>query len=147
MSTSWPRPRSGPAGGLAGGLHAFLGAELLNGAALVLDFIGPTARFDRADLVLTGEGRLGRRDARREAGRWQSPTPRGRRGAPAITVCGGIDIGPEDLLPHGIVASEGLGDESSPEAAPERAAALVEAATKRAVLRWLERPRGGGAGV
>ena len=138
--------RSGPAGGLAGGLHAFLGAELLNGAALVLDFIGPTARFDRADLVLTGEGRL---DAGTLDGKGTLAVAHAAReaGAPAIAVCGGIDIGPEDLLPHGIVASEGLRDESSPEAAPERAAALVEAATKRAVLRWLERPRGGGAGV
>lgn len=139
-------PRSGPAGGLAGGLHAVLGAELLNGAALVLDFIGPAARFDRADLVLTGEGRL---DAGTLDGKGTLAVAHAARdaGAPVIAVCGRIDLTAEDLLPHGIVASEELGEESSPEAAPERAAELVEAAAKRAVLRWAERPRGDGAGV
>ena len=139
-------PRSGPAGGLAGGLHAFLGAELLNGAALVLDFIGPAARFDRADLVLTGEGRL-------DAGTLDGKGPLGvahaarEAGAPVIAVCGRIDLTLEDLVPHGIVAREELGEEGSPDAAPERAAETVEAAAKRAVLRWAERPRGDGAGV
>ena len=139
-------PRSGPAGGLAGGLHAFLGAELLNGAALVLDFIGPAARFDGADLVLTGEGRL---DAGTLDGKGTLAVAHAAReaGAPVIAVCGRIDLPPEDLLPHGIMASEGLGEEGSPEAPAERAAAPVETAAKRAVLRWAERPRGGGAGV
>ncbi len=139
-------PRSGPAGGLAGGLHAFLGAELLNGAALVLDFIGPAARFERADLVLTGEGRL---DAGTLDGKGTLAVAHAARdaGAPVIAVCGRIDLPPEELLPHGIMASEELGEESSPKASAEQAAALVEAAAKRAVLRWAERPRGGGAGV
>ena len=139
-------PRSGPAGGLAGGLHALLGAELLNGAALVLDFIGPAARLDGADLVLTGEGRL---DAGTLDGKGTLAVAHAARDAsvPVIAVCGRIDLPSEDLLPHGIVASEELGEEGSPEAPAERAAALVEAAAKRAVLRWAERPRRGGAGV
>ena len=139
-------PRSGPAGGLAGGLHAFLGAELLNGAALVLDFIGPAARFDGADLVLTGEGRL---DAGTLDGKGTLAVAHAAREAvaPAIAVCGRIDLAPDELRPHGIVASEELGQESSPEAPAERAAALVEAAAKRVVLRWAEGPRRGGAGV
>lgn len=139
-------PRSGPAGGLAGGLHAFLGAELLNGATLVLDFIGPAARFDRADLVLTGEGRL---DAGTLDGKGTLAVAQTARdvGAPVIAVCGRVDLAPEDLLPHGIVTCEELGEEGSPDAPPEQAAALVEAAAKRAVQRWAERPRGDGAGV
>ena len=49
------KPGSGAAGGLGAAL-AFLGAELLPGAALVLD----AARFDASgyDLVVTGEGRV-----------------------------------------------------------------------------------------
>jgi len=139
-------PRSGPAGGLAGGLHAFLGAELLNGAALVLDFIGPAARFEKADLVLTGEGRL---DAGTLDGKGTLAVAHAARdaGAPVVAVCGRIDLAPEDLLPHGVVASEGLGEGASPDAPPEQAAASVEAAVKRAVLRWAERPRGDGTGV
>ena len=139
-------PRSGPAGGLAGGLHAFLGAELLNGAALVLDFIGPTARFGAADLVLTGEGRL---DLGTLDGKGTLAVAHAACAAdvPVIAVCGRIDLTPEELLPHGVVMSEELGVQSSPDMSPKRAAALLEAATKRAVLRWADRPRGGGAGV
>lgn len=50
-------PMSGAAGGLAGGLWAWCGAELTGGAALVLDALGlDDAALGRADLVLTGEG-------------------------------------------------------------------------------------------
>jgi len=139
-------PRSGPAGGLAGGLQAFLGAELLNGAALVLGFIGTTARFGAADLVLTGEGRL---DAGTLDGKGTLAVAHAACAAdvPVIAVCGRIDLMPEELRPHGIVASETLDKGSPPDAPPDGAAAMVEAATKRAVLRWADRPRGGGAGV
>jgi glycerate kinase len=51
-------PHTGAAGGLAGGLWAFLGARLLPGAAYVLDAVGFDARTREADLVVTGEGRL-----------------------------------------------------------------------------------------
>lgn len=51
-------PRTGGAGGLAGGLWAFRGAELLPGAAYVLDAVGFDARLRDATLVVTGEGGL-----------------------------------------------------------------------------------------
>ena len=139
-------PRSGPAGGLAGGLHAFLGAELVDGGALVLDFIGPPARFDAADLVLTGEGRL---DAGTLDGKGVLAVAHAARdaGAPVIAVCGRIDLTPEELRPHGVVASEELGGEDPPDTPSERTAARVEAAAKRAVLRWAGRPPSGAAGV
>jgi glycerate kinase len=49
---------AGAAGGLAGGLWAFAGAELRPGAALVLDVAGFEARAREAFVVVTGEGRL-----------------------------------------------------------------------------------------
>jgi glycerate kinase len=49
---------TGAAGGLAGGLWARFGAELVPGAAFVLDAVGFDRRADRAALVVTGEGRL-----------------------------------------------------------------------------------------
>ncbi|MCW2952573.1 MAG: glycerate kinase [Conexibacter sp.] len=59
-------PMTGAAGGLAGGLWAAFGAELVAGAPYVLDLL----RFDRraraADAVVTGEGRL---DAQSLAGK------------------------------------------------------------------------------
>jgi len=49
---------TGAAGGLAGGLWAELGAELLPGAEAVLDAVGFNRRLAAAQRVLTGEGRL-----------------------------------------------------------------------------------------
>jgi glycerate kinase len=51
-------PMTGAAGGLAGGLWAAAGAELVPGAARVLDLVGFDARMRRARAVITGEGRL-----------------------------------------------------------------------------------------
>jgi len=49
---------AGAAGGMGGGLAGVLNAELLPGAALVLDAVGFDARLKRADLCLTGEGTI-----------------------------------------------------------------------------------------
>jgi len=53
-------PMTGAAGGLAGGLWAAFGAELVAGAAFVLDAIGFDRRMRAARAVVTGEGRLDR---------------------------------------------------------------------------------------
>jgi glycerate kinase len=50
-------PRAGAAGGLAGGLAA-IGARLLPGFDLVAERLGLEERLERADLIVTGEGRL-----------------------------------------------------------------------------------------
>jgi glycerate 2-kinase len=52
------QPMTGAAGGLAGGLWARFGAELVPGAAFVLDAVGFDRRAARAALAVTGEGRL-----------------------------------------------------------------------------------------
>jgi glycerate 2-kinase len=49
---------TGAAGGLAGGLWAELGAELVPGAAFVLDLLDFDRRMRAAHAVVTGEGRL-----------------------------------------------------------------------------------------
>jgi glycerate kinase len=48
-------PGAGAAGGLGAALAA-LGAELVEGAKLVLDLIGFSEQLEKADLVITGEG-------------------------------------------------------------------------------------------
>ncbi|MGH2867551.1 MAG: glycerate kinase family protein [Solirubrobacteraceae bacterium] len=63
LARRWPRdprgqPMTGAAGGLSGGLWAALGAELVPGAAFVLDAIGFDARMRAARAVVTGEGKL-----------------------------------------------------------------------------------------
>ncbi len=50
-------PGAGAAGGLAGGL-AVLGAELRSGADVVADLVDLDRRVSRADLVVSGEGRV-----------------------------------------------------------------------------------------
>jgi len=51
-------PMTGCAGGLSGGLWATFGAELRPGAEFILDLLGFADRLARADVVLTGEGRI-----------------------------------------------------------------------------------------
>jgi glycerate kinase len=51
-------PLSGAAGGLSGGLWAEFGAELVPGAAFVLDAVDFDARMQAARAVVTGEGKL-----------------------------------------------------------------------------------------
>ncbi|HET9104517.1 MAG TPA: glycerate kinase [Solirubrobacteraceae bacterium] len=51
-------PMTGAAGGLSGGLWAAFGAELVSGAAFVLDAVGFDARMRAARAVVCGEGRI-----------------------------------------------------------------------------------------
>jgi glycerate kinase len=51
-------PMTGAAGGLSGGLWAAFGAELVPGAAFVLDAVGFDARMRASRAVVTGEGKL-----------------------------------------------------------------------------------------
>jgi glycerate 2-kinase len=51
-------PMTGAAGGLAGGLWAQLGAELVSGASFVLDLLEFDRRMLSSRAVVTGEGRL-----------------------------------------------------------------------------------------
>jgi glycerate kinase len=51
-------PMTGAAGGLSGGLWAQFGAELVHGAAFVLDLLDFDRRMRSARAVVTGEGRL-----------------------------------------------------------------------------------------
>ncbi len=53
-------PMTGAAGGLAGGLWAQFGAELVGGASFVLSALDYDARMRAARAVVTGEGRLDR---------------------------------------------------------------------------------------
>ncbi len=53
-------PMTGAAGGLAGGLWAELGAELVPGAAFTLDLLDFDTRMRAAHAVVTGEGRIDR---------------------------------------------------------------------------------------
>ena len=93
-------PGAGAAGGLAGGLAA-LGARLVPGLDLVAEAVGLAGRVARADLVLTGEGRL-------DATSWEGKVVGGvvaaatAAGVPVWIVAGAVGPGGmEGLLPPG----------------------------------------------
>jgi glycerate kinase len=81
------REMTGAAGGLSGALWAQHGAQLLPGAAFVLDAVGFDARMRAARCVITGEGRL---DESSLAGKLVSEVATRARqaGVPCDAVCG-----------------------------------------------------------
>lgn len=97
-------PRSGAAGGLAGGLWAFRDAELLPGAAYVLDAIGFDAALARATVVVTGEGAL---DEQTFAGKAVGEVAaRARRaGVPCVAVVGRSRLSAERTAELGLEAA------------------------------------------
>lgn len=85
------RAMTGAAGGLAGGLWAALGAELVPGAGFVLDAVGFDARMRGARCVITGEGRL---DEQSLVGKLVSEVATRARqaGVPCHAVVGGREL-------------------------------------------------------
>ena len=126
-------PGAGAAGGLGAGLHAFLGAELLRGADLVLELVGLDAKLAGADLVITGEGQIDAQTAfgKAPAGVAQRATA---QGIPCLAIAGGIGEGIADLHPIGIDAVFSLcAGPISPEQAMDAGPVLLRAAAEQVV--------------
>jgi glycerate kinase len=101
LARRWPRdprgrPLTGAAGGLAGGLWAALGAELVPGAAFVLDAVGFDPRMRAARAVVAGEGRLDRQSL---AGKAVSEiaTRARQSGVPCHAIAGSVELDPFGL--------------------------------------------------
>ncbi len=94
---------AGAAGGLAGGLHAFLGAELRSGFALIADLVGLEERLNGHDVVITGEGKL---DAQTACGKAPVGVAEiaGRLGMPVVAIGGTAEKGAEKILARGVDA-------------------------------------------
>lgn len=96
-------PGSGAAGGLGGGLVAFLNAELKAGIKLVLEASKLSEKLEGVDLVITGEGRI---DAQTIYGK----TPIGvakcakEFGIPVIALAGSLGADADVVLKEGIDA-------------------------------------------
>jgi glycerate kinase len=82
-------PGAGAAGGLGGGLMAFLDAKLVSGIGLVMDIVGLKDKIRHSDFVVTGEGRYDQQTA-------SGKTPMGiamaakEIGVPVILIAGSI---------------------------------------------------------
>ena len=126
-------PGSGAAGGLGGGLIAFLKGELRSGADIVLDEVGLDGFLDGADLVITGEGCLDRQTLYNKA-----PIGVARmaeaRGVPVIAISGSLGEGYRMVHAHGIEAAAAI--TSAPmtlERASEMSYTLAADATEQAM--------------
>ncbi len=134
-------PRGGAAGALAAGLKAFLGAELRSGVELVLESLGAPRRLARADLVITGEGRL---DSQTLSGKGPLGLARAAKehGVPVVALAGAIGEGEAELAAAGLEAIMSIcpGPLSLEEAMGETDRLLEEAAAR--LGRWLALGRG-----
>ena len=110
-------PMTGAAGGMAGGMWAWLGARLVAGAPFVLHSLGFDERLRGANLVITGEGRI---DDQTQHGKAVAEVA--RRSVRAGITCAAI-VGRNEL---GDAAGRGLGLASITEAGDP--SALAEAA-------------------
>lgn len=96
-------PGSGAAGGLGGGLMAFLGGRLRPGVDIVIDSVKLAKRIKGCDLVITGEGRMDHQTA-------FGKTPAGvarvakEQNLPVIAICGCLGKNPQVVHSIGIDA-------------------------------------------
>ena len=96
-------PGSGAAGGLGGGMLAFLGGSLRAGVDIVLEHVGLDEKLEGADLVLTGEGRIDFQTVYNKAPIGVARRAK-RRGIPVLAVCGSLGEGFESVHAEGIDA-------------------------------------------
>jgi glycerate 2-kinase len=112
-------PGAGAAGGTGAALMAFLDAELMPGAALIVEAAGLPAALHGADLVITGEGRVDSQTAYGKA-----PGEVARRahaaGVPVLFLAGTKSAGWDRLEGLGIRTVATLEDEIAHEPGPER---------------------------
>lgn len=95
---------TGAAGGVGFGLRAFLEAELVPGAELLLDAFDFDAQLKGADLVITCEGSL---DGQTRGGKLPSAIARRAKaaGVPVVALAGRLGKGWEQLLEEGLSAA------------------------------------------
>jgi glycerate kinase len=131
------RPGAGAAGGLGAGLIAFLGAELLSGARVVAEAAGLAERAARADVVITGEGRLDEQTAFGKTPQFVAQVA-AEVGRPVVCLAGWID-GSYDPSKSAFSEVEALSDGSGPLPTMEEAAEQLAAAAVRALNRLVDR--------
>lgn len=103
---------AGAGGGIAAGLCAFAGAEIVSGIQTCLDLINFDEQVADADLVIVGEGRL---DSQSLSGKAPiGVTKRTPNGVPVIAICGSLA---EDLPPlpfENVIAAFSILEKSEP---------------------------------
>jgi glycerate kinase len=115
-------PGAGAAGGMGGGLLAFLNARLQPGIQLVLDALHFDDLLEGVDLVITGEGRM---DAQTAMGKAPQGVAKAaaRKGIPVIALTGNIAdaaainrigiCGVFSIVPHPMTLQEAMNPETA----------------------------------
>jgi glycerate 2-kinase len=130
-------PGSGAAGGLGGGLVAFVGGKLEPGVELIIDAVKLAQRLEDTDLCLTGEGTI---DAQSAFGKTAVGVARLARSlhCPTLALAGSIGPGAQAVLDHGIDAYFSIcPGPLSLEQAMDQAGLLLEQAAEQAVRGFL----------
>lgn len=128
---------AGAAGGLGGGLVAFLDAELRSGVDIVLDTVGLDDQLAGADLAMTGEGALDYQTVY-DKGPIGVAKRAGRLGIPTIAIAGTLGERHELVYDCGIAAALPIVDAPMTLGeASERAAELIADAAERAMRMML----------
>lgn len=126
-------PGAGAAGGLGAGLIVFTGAEIKSGVALVMEAVGFSEQLARADLVITGEGKIDAQTAYGKVVAGVGQRAKGK-GIPVIAIGGQVGPDAEILKDLGL---KGLYSLVKPgvtvEEAIKNAAQLLEDATAEAL--------------
>ena len=126
-------PGSGAAGGLGGGIMAFLGGKLRPGVDIVLDTVDLASRLDGADLIITGEGCMDFQTVYNKAPIGVARLA-GERNIPVIGVSGSLGDGFTDVHQHGIAAAVAITyAPMTLDEATDRVAELIASATEQAL--------------
>ncbi len=93
-------PGAGAAGGLGGGLMAFLGASLMKGFDMIAGTVELEEKIRWADLVITGEGRM---DGQTQNGKTPYGVAQlaGKHGKPVVGVAGSIENDSKSMVDMG----------------------------------------------
>ena len=103
---------AGAGGGIAAGLCAFVGAEIVSGIQTCLELIHYNEKVADADLVIVGEGRL---DSQSLAGKAPiGVAKRTPKGVPVIAICGSLAEDLPSLPFENIIAAFSILEKSEP---------------------------------
>ena len=123
-------PGAGAAGGMGAGALALLDGELRSGIDIVLEAVRFNDRLARADMCITGEGKL---DGQSLSGKAIAGVTRAAagRGVPTVALVGAVGDNPEALTALGLRAWHVIGPDLPAEESIRRTAELLEAAAER----------------
>ncbi len=130
-------PGAGAAGGLGGGMMAFLDGNLRAGVDIVLDTVDIDVHLRDADLAITGEGQTDFQTVYNKAPIGVANRAKAR-GTPVIAISGSLGQGFTDVHSHGIDAvSPIVNRPMTLDEASRDAAELIASATEQA-LRYMK---------